>query len=169
MKISTSTDYRINTRIPHPDDRPRCIIRGCKHPVSISCTKKDGTPYYRASGLCGTCHGKAIAKKYGVKHAGEITAQRQGYKGLSEYRNSTHPYRQYRKDYCENRDARLGYTCRVKIRIPLQLEVDHKNGNPKDNRPRNLQTLCCMCHKYKTHTHGDRTTPGRKSLNLKTY
>jgi hypothetical protein len=63
----------------------------------------------------------------------------------------------------------LGYTCRVKIRIPLQLEVDHKNGNPKDNRPRNLQTLCCMCHKYKTHTHGDSTTPGRKSLNLKTY
>jgi hypothetical protein len=167
MKANRSTNYLINPLIPPPHKRPKCQHRGCKKPVAISTTYKDGTPYYRASGLCGVHHQKSLAKKHGVKHAGEITAQRQGYKSLSDYRNSTHPYRQYRKDYCENQDGRLGYRCRVKIRVPLQLEVDHKNGNPNDNRPRNLQTLCCMCHKYKTYINKDRLTPGRKKLGIK--
>ena len=167
MQVSRSTDYRLNPLIPLPDKRPKCKHRGCNKPVSIPSTRIDGTPYYRASGLCGSHHNIAIAKKHGVKHANEITAKRQGFNGLSEYRNSRHPYRQYRKDYCENKDGRLGYVCRVKIRIPLQLEVDHKNGNPNDNRPRNLQTLCCMCHKYKTHIKKDRLTPGRKKLGIK--
>lgn len=130
-------------------------------------TKKDGTPYYRASGVCATHHGKAIAKKYGVKHVNDITASRQGFDSLSEYRNSKHPYRQYRKDYCENKDGRLGYTCRSVIRVSAQLEVDHKNGNPMDNRPINLQTLCCLCHTYKTHTNKDYSTPGRKATTSK--
>ena len=167
MKISRSTDYRINPMIPHPGDRPECKTRGCKSTVAITTTKKDGSPYYRATGLCGTCHGKAIAKKYGVKHANEITAKRQGFADLNEYRNSTHPYRKHRKTYCENKDGRLGHKCRATIHLDAQLEVDNINGNPEDNRPRNLQTLCANCHKFKTHANKDYATPGRKTLKRK--
>jgi 5-methylcytosine-specific restriction endonuclease McrA len=83
---------------------------------------------------------------------------------VADYLNQNHPYRKHRKEYCENRDGRLGYKCRYKIRISAQLEVDHINGNPKDNREENLQTLCNNCHCYKTHMNKDYATPGRKSL-----
>ena len=45
-----------------------------------------------------------------------------------------------------------------------QLEVDHINGNPEDDREKNLQTLCNNCHAYKTHAFKDYATPGRKTL-----
>jgi 5-methylcytosine-specific restriction endonuclease McrA len=44
--------------------------------------------------------------------------------------------------------------------------VDHINGNPSDDRPENLQTLCAMCHTIKTIENGDAKTPGRKILGV---
>src|SRR5690349_14976423 len=44
-------------------------------------------------------------------------------------------YRKYRKSYCER--------CREN---PSGLHVHHLNGNPADNRPDNLITLCAHCH-----------------------
>ena len=185
MKQKFSTIYGVNPKIPHPNKRPRCLHRNCNNSVQIVSAKTDGSPRYRSSGLCGTHHGMELAKRHGVKNKVEITAKRrgmtvteytktiqansakkQGFKNYNELLNAKHPYRKHRKDYCENKDGRLGYNCRVKIRISAQLEVDHKNGNPKDNRPQNLQTLCCMCHKYKTYTKADYATPGRKSLGV---
>ena len=83
---------------------------------------------------------------------------------VTQYKNRHHPYRKHRKDFCENRDGRFGYRCRYKIRHMAQLQVDHINGNPKDNDPSNLQTLCANCHILKTHSQQDYLTPGRKSL-----
>lgn len=83
---------------------------------------------------------------------------------VSEYMNRSHPYRKHRKEFCENRDGRLGFRCRYKIRHSAQLQVDHINGNPNDNRPKNLQTLCANCHCYKTHMNEDYASPGRKTL-----
>jgi 5-methylcytosine-specific restriction endonuclease McrA len=97
----------------------------------------------------------------------ESAAVRAGHDNVVDFLNSKHPYRKHRKDYCENRDGRLGYKCRYKIRHTAQLQVDHKNGNPDDNRPRNLQTLCANCHIYKTHENKDYSTPGRKTLKKK--
>jgi 5-methylcytosine-specific restriction endonuclease McrA len=31
-----------------------------------------------------------------------------------------------------------------------QLDVDHIDGNPSNNKPENLQTLCKPCHIVKT-------------------
>jgi hypothetical protein len=60
-------------------------------------------------------------------------------------------YKQHRKDYCENIDGRLGYICTTTIMAPnWQLEVDHIDGDPNNNHPSNLQTLCCCDHRYKT-------------------
>ena len=82
-------------------------------------------------------------------------AKQAGYRSYSDLKNSTHPYRKYRKDYCENIDGRLGFKCTTKITEDMikagVLEVDHiiprtKGGKDDDE---NLQTLCCNCHKMK--------------------
>jgi hypothetical protein len=166
------------------EDRPRCTRRGCNEPGQLTgLYRVDGTPLFRK--LCSKHHSKKTAKKHGLTSLAEVVASKRGMT-VSEYKydglkrradnagmsvtdlvNSTHPYRKHRKDYCENRDGRLGFKCRYKIRLSAQLEVDHINGNPKDNREKNLQTLCNNCHCYKTHKNKDYATPGRKALSQK--
>ena len=93
----------------------------------------------------------------------QIAAEEAGFDTIADWKNSKHPYRKYRKDYCENLDGRLGFSCTTTIMINDQLEVDHINGKPWDNRLENLQTLCGCCHTYKTKIFKDYATPGRKS------
>ena len=183
---TTSTDYRKNPFVPAPEDRPKCLHKGCVNSVAIIRTRLDGSPCYRATGLCSTHHGKAIAKKHGVRSAAEVTAKRQGktlneyatetrqatalragFDSITDYANSIHPYRKHRLTYCENRDGRLGYKCRCKIRHSAQLQVDHIDGNPSNNKISNLQTLCANCHIVKTHANKDYATEGRKSKGIK--
>jgi hypothetical protein len=76
-------------------------------------------------------------------------------------------YRIHRKDFCENIDGRLGFKCTTTIIDPeWQLDTDHINGDPSDNREENLQTFCKCCHAIKTRDSKDYASPGRKSLNL---
>jgi 5-methylcytosine-specific restriction endonuclease McrA len=73
------------------------------------------------------------------------------YHHYKKYNMSGWDYKQYRKDYCENIDGRLGFYCTATIVEPtLQLDVDHVDGNHKDNDRLNLHTLCKNCHAYKT-------------------
>jgi len=69
-----------------------------------------------------------------------------------------------KKDYCENRDGRLGFVCDATIRYHGQLEEDHIDGNPTNDDPANKQTLCGLCHPYKTWKNKDGQTLGRKRL-----
>jgi 5-methylcytosine-specific restriction endonuclease McrA len=71
-------------------------------------------------------------------------------------------YKIHRKNYCENKDGRLGFKCKYKIQIEAQLQVDHINGNPTDHREENLQTLCANCHVFKTLENKDYLSPGRR-------
>jgi 5-methylcytosine-specific restriction endonuclease McrA len=129
--------------------RPICVNKGCKREQQFMGTyRKDGTPHFRK--LCAPCHYKSCAEKKG--------------QSVTEWTNAMHEYRKYRKNYCENRDGRLGYICRYTIKFSGQLQVDHKNGKPTDNRPANLQTFCANCHIYKTHLNEDFKSPGRKTL-----
>ena len=54
------------------------------------------------------------------------------------------PYLQFRKDHCE--------LCEFIPTNMCQLDVDHIDGDHKNNDPDNLQTLCANCHRLKTYT-----------------
>lgn len=48
-----------------------------------------------------------------------------------------------KKNYCE--------LCGFIAQVPQQIEVDHIDGNKKNNAEDNLQCLCANCHRFKTH------------------
>lgn len=61
--------------------------------------------------------------------------------------NYKNPYRKFKKHYCEQ--------CGFKALDPCQLDVDHVDGNHKNNEISNLQTLCANCHRLKTKMNRD--------------
>jgi hypothetical protein len=137
------------------EPRPTC---NCGNPVAVT------RNYYDAKGrkthvswrkYCSPCHNQRTAEKYGLSNIKEITAQRNGFESVADYINSMHPYRKYRKDYCENVDGRLGHKCTATIVWSGQLQVDHIDGNHDNNDPENLQTLCANCHTLKTNIYRD--------------
>ena len=122
-------------------NRPKCQIDSCQNPAMYMYQYDDGTWKWRVR------HGKLIC---GTHHE-----------------RTWHPSRKHRRDYCENISGFLGFKCTTNLMWDGMLDVDHKNGNPSDNRKINLQTLCKCCHAYKTHKNKDAQTPGRTVLGIK--
>ena len=119
---------------------PICVNEGCNNNVIVRDWK-----YYSFKHMCSDC-----------------TSRLQ--KGLPP-RDPSVTF--YKKNYCENKDARLGFKCPVdeKFEFPNSvLHGDYINGNHEDNRLDNLQTLCCICHHLKGLKSGDFTSSkkGRK-------
>jgi 5-methylcytosine-specific restriction endonuclease McrA len=56
-------------------------------------------------------------------------------------------YRKYKKDSCGH--------CGFVALHPVQLDVDHIDGDRTNNNEDNLQTLCANCHRLKTQLSGD--------------
>lgn len=52
------------------------------------------------------------------------------------------PYKNHKKSFCECCGFVAVHNC--------QLDVDHIDGNHKNNEVSNLQTLCANCHRLKT-------------------
>jgi 5-methylcytosine-specific restriction endonuclease McrA len=184
MAVSSKS---IKNKIDIPmEDRPRCTHPGCNEPAQHTGSyNKHGYPYFRK--FCKAHHSEFTAKKHGLASLDEVVAKKAGFDTVSEYQydntkkrarklgfksvtaysNSTHPYRRYRKDYCENIDGRLGFKCTYTNIKDHQLDTDHINGDPSDNRPENFQKLCKNCHADKTMNSKDYATPGRKALKRK--
>ena len=133
------------------NERPTCNNEGCGKPVAMIQDYYDGTASWRK--VCSHCHKKHLAKK-------------NGFDSVTDLVNLWHPYRKFRKDYCENIDGRLGFVCTSNIVWNGMLDVDHIDGNPSNNTKENMQTLCKCCHAYKTVVNKDYATPGRKMLGL---
>ena len=98
-------------------------------------------------------------------------------------KNESRAPRKFVREYCENRDGRLGFKCTTTLPPPdlikktLQasdpyadgycrawLDVDHIDGNSANNDIKNLQTLCKVCHSFKTLKCRDMESPGRKAI-----
>lgn len=167
------------------DERPICKTPKCNNKTQhLGTYKANGYPNFRA--YCMPCHedrrlnfqAKASlidrrslpccevpkctkrVEVFGSNHDGEIKYT----VFCKDHAGSINGYSLFRKSYCENIDGRLGFTCTTSVVWEGMLDVDHINGNPYDDRPENLQTLCKCCHAYKGHKNGDRSTPGRKKL-----
>jgi len=153
-----------------------CATEGCtKTGQHMGRKHKDGSIVRRK--YCAPCHSKRTAAKHGLANIGQVVAKNAGYRSLTEMKNDKHPYRKYRKDYCENQDGRLGFVCKavfpdedvlnsfgIEYGVAPHLDVDHIDGDPSNNKPENLQTLCKCCHSIKGLINGDSKTAGRKTL-----
>ena len=112
-------------------EQPTCININCNRLVVYSHTKKSGDKRWRP--VCGRCH----LASYGAKPLDE---------GVVEVK----------KTYCENIDGRLkDYKCTTTIPYKGALELDHIDGNVLNNTIANVQTLCKVCHSYKSHLSND--------------
>lgn len=152
----------VNKKYVPMDQRPRCKHPGCNKPGQhLGTYDIHGNPNFRP--LCTKHHNEKTAAAHGLKNITEVIAAKRGIT-VTEYLNQMHPYRKHRKDYCENIDTRLGFECTYTITNTAQLQVDHIDGNPDNNSPENLQTLCANCHIHKTHANKDYATPGRKAI-----
>lgn len=69
------------------------------------------------------------------------------FKSYSDIPTGRFKYRREKKDYCE----KCGFIPEHKC----QLDVDHIDGNHKNNDSKNLQTLCANCHRLKTFLNKD--------------
>jgi len=58
-------------------------------------------------------------------------------------------YKYTKKKYCE------APGCTFVPVHGVQLEVDHIDGNKRNNDESNLQTLCCNCHRLKTYANNE--------------
>lgn len=145
--------------------RPTCSVEGCDKLVVLIRRLPDGvTGYFRD--VCSKHHGERTAKKHGLNTMIEVCARNAGFDDTGRYKDSIHPARAHLKEFCENRDGRLGFVCTTTIAHRCMLDADHIDGNPSNNRKSNIQTLCGCCHRYKTLMNKDYATPGRKALGI---
>ena len=114
--------------------RPICINHGCSKPVTFSNTDADGNRRWRVH--CTHCQAASYGKW--------------------PHRDGVIPFK---TGYCSNSDSHLGFPCAINYKkapwAKGMTEVDHKNGDFKDNNVNNLDELCPMCHKRKGHLAGD--------------
>ena len=189
--------YKATDCNTHPDKKKiKCQTKGCDNNTSYQGGEKQGYTWLL---FCNKCTKTERALEQGNSSLLEYEdklAQEAGFIDQGDRDRKGHKYLKYRKDYCENRDGRLGFVCPLgdkPIINPINnpeifedkdnkrgyyhgmvvakswnglLEVDHKNGDPSDNSPENLQTLCVYCHKVKTAQEGDAHSDGRKTLGI---
>ena len=109
---------------------PTCINEGCDNHVQVREWK-----YWSFKSECSSC---ATARKKGITRPG-VT--------------------QHKKDYCENHDGHLGFSCPVPrdgwIGFQNSLDLDHLDGDHNNNVPSNVKTYCKLCHGRKSLENGD--------------
>lgn len=109
---------------------PTCINEGCDNNVQVREWK-----YWSFKSECSSC---ATARKKGITRPG-VT--------------------QHKKDYCENHDGHLGFSCPVPrdgwIGFQNSLDLDHIDGDHNNNVPSNVKTYCKLCHGRKSLENGD--------------
>tara|TARA_B100000029_G_C16984922_1_gene745139 strand:+ start:87 stop:515 length:429 start_codon:yes stop_codon:yes gene_type:complete len=138
-KKKTQAMVNKETYLAEGNKIPTCVNKGCSNEVIVRDWK-----HYSFKHLCSNC-----------------THRLQ--KGLPSRKGVT----SYKKNYCENKDGRLGFVCPVDKNWAFPNSVlhgDHKDGDHENNVLDNMQTLCSICHHLKGLKSGDfvSATKGRK-------
>ena len=88
---------------------------------------------------CRSCHDSMFQ----VRNYGCTSCQRKSVASLQSLpRKFNKRYHKYRKPICE--------ACGFIPKHMAQIEVDHVDGNHRNNHPSNLRSLCANCHRLKT-------------------
>lgn len=117
-------------------NRPICVNHGCNNLVARSNSKNNPIAQYKVH--CSRC---CQASRGATDHAPGVTPFKVG--------------------KCSNSDGHLGFKCVTKLNaLPKWkrgtfTEVDHIDGNHTNNKLKNLQELCTVCHKLKGQLNGD--------------
>lgn len=98
-----------------------CVICNKNKQITCGICKRTGKRKYK--GMCTTCSFKV-----------------RGFPNQKYYRLR---YLLDKKSYCENCGFIPTHSC--------QLDVDHIDGNHKNNNPSNHRTICANCHRLKTY------------------
>ena len=107
-----------------------CIVEGCTNKQTHKQRRENGTIVYR--------------KKCAKHHKGINYRKRQQWYQRQTYKNAM------KKSSCEICGFIPEHSC--------QLDLDHIDGNSKNDVPENYQTLCANCHRLKTYKQGDHRT-----------
>lgn len=157
------------------DVRPICAICN-KRAVRTLGRNKRGEQ--KIDYKCGSCHKKGLkgSPNPGVVVITERPTCRVCNKNKGRYKltkpNGRVRYHNIcRSCYCKQRKAagrpvptsttrerHIKDSCEACSFVPVdlvQLQLDHKDGNRRNNHPSNLQTLCANCHALKTKQAGD--------------
>ena len=107
---------------------PTCVNDGCDNYVQVREWK-----YWSFKSECSSC---ASARNKGINRPG-VT--------------------KHKKNYCENHDGHLGWTCPVSTfeGFEASLDLDHLDGDHHNNTPSNVKTYCKLCHGRKSLINGD--------------
>jgi len=138
--------------------RPDCEVCGLEHGAAFNSTfGAGGVPYFRRIEQNNGCGNEGKLACRGCLKTSRIGANKLYALGSDSQTGGFRLHRFYTKDYCENVDGRLGFTCTTSKPpglTPSQLlgmfDVDHVDEDHYNNHPSNLQTFCASCHRYKT-------------------
>ena len=158
------------------DTKETCSVEGCDRVRQhLGLYRREGDIFYlNHRNLCHHHHFLEIAIRYLTENNLQVTGNEE--EDIARYHRYSHEYRWYLEEvgYCENakgnRKGFLNFDCTATFpeltgsRRFLFYDVDHKDGNPSNNKRENLQTLCKCCHAYKTIINGDGQTKGRKKI-----
>lgn len=122
-----------------PKKEKTCIVCG-KSFVGFSANQKTCSPE------CSKLHGYQMQRQRASAHPRPKKGYNQKGENNNLFKKKDGPrrknwvYAKYRKDYCEY--------CGIKnLETKLTFVVHHRDGNPTNDNPDNLITLCHSCHK----------------------
>ena len=119
--------------------RPQC--KTCGKNQCAAKGWRSGKRQYRAQ--CATCYKHRLGKSEPRKPACPIKAVARRKRRNRSKQIKRHPWLTHRKERCEDCGFVPTHVC--------QLDVDHSDGNKRNNNPSNLRTLCANCHRLKTY------------------
>ncbi|ALA07792.1 putative HNH homing endonuclease [Bacillus phage BC01] len=113
-------------------DAPLCTVCGTRKCMTSGVNKT--TNKVRFKKKCYTCSGHHDRRK----------------KNDPDYTKFNSIQRPYKESIKRKRVTMTCEYCGFKAEDPCQLDIDHIDGNHKNNDPSNHQVLCANCHRLKT-------------------